>query len=441
MNPPTPPYERREAVPLYFYPFLSTRSSLASAEDVRKMAAALEEDRAPEGSATLLYVHIPFCRNLCFFCGFYRHVAAEDTQLVADYVERVIAELRRYAQTAYVRRQRVDAVYIGGGTPSLLPPPLIDRLLREIRQQLRVEPGVEFSFEGEVRSLKDPRRLAVLREHGCTRVSFGVQSFDARVRKLSGLMPSLAEVDECIRQVRQFGYDVNLDLMYGLPGQTHEVWHADVRRAIDLGCANVDMYDTVLYPHTTLFSMRHKLKGELPDEAQRLQMAAEGMDAFERAGYQQETVEDFALPGKAYRMKRLVYGGGDGRSEIIALGAAAVGQLGGFAYRNLPPDEYQAWREDDRELPVQLMQPMGPEDYLKRALVFFPKLLGLRRADMSPENLEAYGEVLDSMKARGLVEESEGCLKPTRAGLLWTDNMAMEFLDFKEQQRIWKIGS
>lgn len=433
-------YPKRETVPLYFYPFLSTLSSRAGDADVRAMAEALDRGERDEGRATLLYVHIPFCRNICFFCGFYRRVP-EDADLLVEYVDLVIEELRRYARTAAVRSRRIDAVYIGGGTPSMLPAPLITRLLGAIRAELSLPEGVEFSFEGEVRSLKDEARLAALRELGCTRVSFGVQSFDPRVRRLSGLMPTLGDVDECARQVQRFGYGLNLDLMYGLPGQSPEVWRADVQRALDLECSNVDVYDTVLYPHTTLFSMRHRLKDELPDEGTRLEMIAEAMDLFERAGFEQETVEDFTRPGRAYRMKRLVYGGGDGRSDVIALGASAVGQIGGFAYRNLPPDEYRTWRAGGRELPVQLIQAMDVDDYRKRALVFFPKLLSVRKSDIGEALLEEVAGTISSMKARGLLEDDGESLRVTRAGQLWTDNMAMEFLDAKEQRRIWKIGS
>ena len=124
-----------------------------------------------------------------------------------------------------------------------------------------------------MRSLKDKERLAVLREFGCTRVSFGVQTFNKRSRAFSGLKPRIADIRECIDNTREFGYDVNLDLMYGLPGQTPDVWMRDLRIAVeDVGAANIDIYDTVLYPHTILFQKRHQLKDELADWHARLEM-------------------------------------------------------------------------------------------------------------------------------------------------------------------------
>ncbi|MCP5052899.1 MAG: radical SAM protein, partial [bacterium] len=207
------------------------------------------------------------------------------------------------------------------------------------------------------------KRLKVLRKLGCTRVSFGVQTFDAGSRKLAGLTPTLEEIEECIENLREFGYDINLDLMFGLPGQSFAVWEQDLEKAVQLGSTNIDIYDTVLYPHTTLFKRRHQLKEELPGEHKRIKMLDFAIDKLTAAGYIQETVEDFAKPGKAYFMKKLVYGGGDGKSEIIALGAAAVGLINGFSYRNLPPGDYIQWPQTGKKVPIQLLYRMNREDF------------------------------------------------------------------------------
>ncbi|RJQ65552.1 MAG: coproporphyrinogen III oxidase family protein [Desulfobacteraceae bacterium] len=433
------PYPYREAVPLYFYPFLSPLTCQADAAMVHNFHSSLQERKAPDLDR-LIYIHIPFCKDICFFCGFYRDAIGHGNQeVLRAYVESLKAEIKAYSETEYLRKCKISAVYFGGGTPTILGHDLMDSLLRTIHDSFAVEPGTELSYEGEVRTLKDKDKLKVLKALGCTRVSFGVQTFNERARRLSGLKPTMADIRECIDNINEYGFDPNLDLMYGLPGQTESVWESDLKKAIELRAANIDIYDTVLYPHTILFRQRHKLKNELPTLSQRLTMMEMGMRLLVDAGYTQETIEDFHLPSKGYKMKRLVYGGGDGRSEILACGAAAVGVLNGYSYRNLTPQKYLNWWEN-RKLPPELMYRMTDEDFRKRALVFFPKVLELKKECLPFGWLEQYRPIIDGMKDRQLIEETSTSLMPTEKGMLWADNMAMEFLETREQRKIWKIG-
>jgi oxygen-independent coproporphyrinogen-3 oxidase len=433
-----PPYTDRVAQPIYFYPFLSPLSNKSNQDILQAQQEKLA--RPPESRRpTLIYVHIPYCRSLCFFCGFYRELAPSDLDVLTRYVQALQAEMRFYSNSAYVQGLDIQAIYFGGGTPTILPPHLIADLLTTLWESFSITEGTELSYEGEVRTMGDPERLNVLRQMGCTRISFGVQSFNPRVRQLSGLKPSETDILTCIDRVREAGYKVNLDLMYGLPGQTHEIWRQDLERAIALGATNIDIYDTVLYPHSQIFRMRKKLKNDLPDESSRLTMLSEGLDNLAAHGYLHETIEDFTQPGFAYRMKRLVYGGGDGRSQMIGIGASSIGYLADMAYRNLTPGEYETHPANDFP-PVGLIMPIGLEDELKRALVFFPKLLKLSKSALQKELLMPYEPVLDRMAQRGLLEEQDDAFTLTPLGKLWTDNMGMEFLESREQQRIWKVG-
>jgi oxygen-independent coproporphyrinogen-3 oxidase len=344
------------------------------------------------------------------------------------------------AKYDYINNRKITAVYFGGGTPSILSPELISTLLESIHENFNIKGLCEFTFEGEVRTLANRDRLRVLKNLGCTRVSFGIQTFDSRSRKLSGLIPTMNDIQCCIDTIQEFGYSVNCDLMYGLPGQSYDVIMNDISKAIHAGAVNVDLYDTVLYPHTTLFKLRHKLKNDLPTLDERLNMLKGAMGLLSEAGFYQKTIEDFAKPGNEYEMKRLVYGGGNGRSEIIALGAAAVGVVNGHSYRNLPPNEYLAWNARTKKLPIQLLYTMSDNDFQKRALVFSPKVLGLKKSFVNTAWLEQYRSVVDDLKEKNLLTETDTDLLLTEKGLLWTDNIAMTFLNSREQQQIWKIG-
>ncbi len=434
------PYENRSAVPLYFYPFLSPLTCTAEPDQVVNYLSDLNTDDVFEGE-TLLYFHIPYCKNICYFCAFCRDVWNSDLNVLKQYVENLKKEIKQYAKKEYIKNRKITSIYFGGGSPSLLTPELIEDLLSCAIKYFNIDSGVELSFEGEARTLKDKNRLKVLKELGCSRVSFGVQTFNEKSRKLSGLLASHNDIHECIQNIAEFGYDTNLDLMYGLPGQTEDIWANDLETAIDLGAANIDIYDTVLYQSTALFRMRHKLKYELPSEDDRIKMVEYGFQRLYDAGFEHVTIEDFAKPDKHYVMKRLLYGGGDGKSEIIALGAGAVGVVGGVSYRNFPTNEYMNWfaENGNRSVPIQLIYKMERDDFFKRALLFFPKVLGLNKSDIDLELLEQFRPTLESMKDRELIEETKDEIRLAPNGYIWTDNIAMEFVNAREQQKIWKI--
>lgn len=437
----TKPYQERQTVPLYFYPFLSTLSSVADHNITREFERYLQEDKMQERE-TLLYIHIPYCKNICHFCGYYHDVLNERSDILDRYVNKLILEINQYANYNYVKKTKISAVYFGGGTPSVLRPEQIEKLFSAIVNNFMILPSTEISFEGEVRTLKDIDRLKVLKDFNCTRLSFGVQSFDPQVRRLAGIFATENDVRECIENIKTFGYELNIDLMYGLPGQSDKKWENDIDTAIDMKVCNLDLYDTVIYPQAFLFKKRNEYKDIMADEMERLEMLSTAIEKLESKGYRQETIEDFTIPGKEYKMKRLVYGGGDGRSQIIALGAGAVGVLNNSSYRNFPPKEYLEWDINERPLPHQLHCTLSKEEYFKRALVFFPKLLKLNKKTVNNEWLKKYSDILDGMSKRGLIVETDNEIELTKTGRLWTDSMAMEFIgSAKEAQKIWKIGS
>ncbi len=434
------PYARREALPISYFPFLSAEHDVSPAELVAFERQLSKQPPAPE--ECLVYIHIPFCESICAFCGFYRKPLSEFTgnleAVLRSFTGNLIQEIRLWAEHPRVQDLKIDAIYVGGGSPSILPPDHIDRLLRAVRSHLPVGRDVEFSFEGEVRSLRDRAKLALLREHGVTRVSFGVQSFDPAIRKLCHLRAGVPDIYHCVQAIRDFGYAVNIDLMYGLPGQKLRNLARDLETAADdLGCSHIDLYDAILYPNTDFFNRRHLYSDLFPSDEERIEMIRWAACSLRSRNFVQITSDDFALPGAEYRMKFLNFGGNDGASSVLAMGPSAIGFLDGASYRNLGLEAYLG--RELETLPIGRIRRASEDELQRRPFIFLPKIL---RTDVTSLR---YGvsaeteEILRNQETRGMVIGRNGTWELTDLGLEWVDAIAYEHLRPKERRRLFKI--
>jgi oxygen-independent coproporphyrinogen-3 oxidase len=241
------PYQERATYPLFFYPMFHPAKHKLSKSDVDSFCRRLEE-RVKVPTICEIYIHIPFCDSFCHMCACYKTHTPRDKKIMVDYVEMLKKEMDFYAQTPYVQSLDVECVYFGGGTPTTLPAALIEELVSYTKECFDLKPQTEINYEGEVRTLKDKERLNALKKAGCDRISFGVQTFDPNSRKLTGLVPTFHEIRECIENLRELGYKINFDLMFGLPGQSFDTWKDDLDTALELGAEGLDLYESVIYP-------------------------------------------------------------------------------------------------------------------------------------------------------------------------------------------------
>lgn len=432
---PSIPYTRRRVYPTFFYPLLGPKFDVQPAQLQPALEAIAQHTNRPE---TLVYVHIPFCESICGFCGFYRLRKPDSKDGLAKYVERVVAEAAAWGKLSSVQESRITSVYIGGGTPAVLPSDLIKQLIEGLFEHLPIPHGVELSFEGEVRSITD-ELLRTLKRLGVSRVSFGVQSFDEDVRRYSALVPTVKDISNCAKRVRDHGFGVTIDLMYGLPGQTPDVFKQDLHTAIEtIKADHVDLYDMICYPNTELFQKRERYKEVLPSDIDRETMLLNALNTFKYAGYNQMTSEDFVRPGFEYRMKPLVYGGVGGQAQILGLGACATGYFAEAGYRNKPIEGYMESPADS--FPIERLRNASRDEIQKRAMVFFPRILNLNVDSIPFGVATAHKSKLDNLVSYGLIEESvQGKFSMTDAGLIWLDNVILEFLSPDEKRMIFQV--
>lgn len=436
------PYSDRRALPISFYPLLSAEDDVDSS-GIQQFVQSLRQTPPPDPH-TLLYIHVPFCESICRFCGFYRRLPSDflpmsRTNVLDQFTDCLIHEMQAWRQVVDPSVFNINSVYIGGGTPSLLSCSNIDAIIGSLREHFLLKPDCEITFEGEVRSIGDAEKLKRLRDLGVTRVSFGVQSFHETVRKLNGLQPTVKQIRECAELVRNTGFQVNLDLMYGLPAQDFEIFMNDLSIAVnEIGVSHIDLYDTILYPNNDLFVRRDVYNELMPSESDAVMMMRRAVEYLRSEGFIQLTADDFIRPGSEYKMKDLIYGSNSGHSQVLAMGPTAVGYLGHTSYRNEIIENYV---QSDWKIPsIQRLRTCDDYEKSNRALIFYPKRLFLNQPDLCYAVTSEARAILDQHIHNLLAFlRQDNVIELTETGKLWVDSMSSEFLSSAEKRRIFKL--
>jgi putative oxygen-independent coproporphyrinogen III oxidase len=263
-----------------------------------------------------LYIHIPWCVRKCPYCDFNSHAAGERLDEDA-YVDALLADLAVEAPLALGRP--LQSIFIGGGTPSLFSPAAIERLLRGVRETLSWAVDIEITLEANPGAV-EASRFAGYRAAGVDRLSLGVQSFDAGMLQALGRIHGPREAVSAVENARAAGFQrINLDLMFGLPGQTPAQAESDLRRAIELETEHLSYYQLTLEPNTPF----HRQPPRLPDEERIWEIQQAGHALLAEAGFVQYEVSAFARAGGICRHNLNYWRFGD----YLGIGAGAHGKV------------------------------------------------------------------------------------------------------------------
>ena len=267
-----------------------------------------------------LYIHIPFCKSKCAYCDFASFPGRE--AMWEAYFAALCGEIRAAGDDIH----RVETVFFGGGTPSLVPETYIAGALAAAREAFCFAPGAEVSLEANPGTLTMEKSRAY-REMGVNRLSIGVQSFDARLLKDIGRIHAPGEAVEAVRMAKAAGFaNIGIDLMYGLPGQTMGAWEATLETALSLPLAHISAYALIVEEGTPMAAR----EDELPDEEDVLSMQRLCTRALAAAGFARYEISNYARRGFACR-HNLVYWR---RGEYLGFGCAAHSFFGGERFRN-----------------------------------------------------------------------------------------------------------
>jgi oxygen-independent coproporphyrinogen-3 oxidase len=245
------------------------------------------------------YVHVPFCAHRCGYCDFAIAVGHDDQiELYLDTLARELSTLGR--------PQPVDTLFLGGGTPTYLGTRQLDRLLRDITHWLPPRTGHEFTIEGNPGTL-DADKVAVLADHGVTRVSLGAQSFHPHLLRVLERDHAPADVPRAVASVRQRIAEVSLDLIFGVPGQSLADWRADLDAALALAPDHVSTYGLTYEKGTPLWKQRQRGEVQPLEEDAELGLYTHAIDALEAAGFAHYEISNFARPGRRSRHNQVYW--------------------------------------------------------------------------------------------------------------------------------------
>jgi oxygen-independent coproporphyrinogen-3 oxidase len=245
------------------------------------------------------YVHVPFCAHHCGYCDF--AIATGNDDLIDPYLDALALELATLGTP-----RTVSSLFLGGGTPTHLGAGQLERLLASLGRWLPLQAGGEFSVEANPDSL-DADKVAVLAEHGVTRVSLGAQSFHPHLLRVLERRHTPAEVPRAVERVRRRIGQVSLDLIFGVPGQTEDEWREDLARALALAPDHVSTYGLTYEKGTPLWKQRQRGGLQPLGEEAELALYARAIDTLEAAGFEHYEISNFARPGRRSRHNQVYW--------------------------------------------------------------------------------------------------------------------------------------
>ncbi len=376
------------------------------------------------------YLHIPFCRKRCHFC-YFRIYTDRNASAVKEYLEAVIQEAAHLGRTPFGRRA-LRFLYFGGGTPSYLSIPQLDRLMSGIRGALDLSRLEEFAFECEPGTLT-PGKLERIRGHGVTRLSLGVEHFDDFVLEANNRAHRSAEIGTAFTRAREAGFpQINIDLIAGMLGDDDERWRRAVRETVRLAPDAVTIYQMEV-PRNTTIARQIREDGvesmELPDWETKRRWTAEAFAALEDAGYVRSSaytaVRDPNRGGFLYR--DALWQGAD----MMAIGVSSFGHASGCHYQNEAGIDPYVERVRKGELPVMRALPISEEERMIRQFVLQLKLGRVSRQrfldEFDTDVLERFREELQLLEDSGHLEITADGPVLTPHGILRVDRVLPMF--------------
>ncbi len=369
-----------------------------------------------------LYLHIPYCLSRCHYCDFNTYVL--DGPQSREYVQALAAEIRHQGTALDGQGRRVETIFFGGGTPSLLPPEDLCALLETCRGAFCVAPEAEITLEANPETVT-VEVFSALRWGGFNRVSLGVQALHAELLQALGRPHTPARATEAFAAIRAADFaNVNLDVMFGLPGQSLRDWRRTLEGVLILAPEHLSTYGLTI-EEGTLFGRLHRQGAlRLPPEGAHLAMYREALRHLPAAGYRRYEISNFARPGFECRHNLTYWRQG----EYLGLGAGAHGYLAGVRYMNqrLPAAYISAVSRQGTA--VSARERPSPLEQAEEAL-----MLGLRLADGL--HVAAFAArfglpdppidpaVLARLTGMGLIKAGDGLLRLTEAGLAVSDTI------------------
>lgn len=398
-------------------------------EHVPAVARMLAEP-APAHVSLGIYVHIPFCRQRCDFC-YFKVYTDKNSKEIRRYLEGVRRELALYAPAPRFRGRKARFVYFGGGTPSYLSAEQLTELFESVRAAFAWDAVEEVAFECEPGTLSEAK-LAELKRLGVTRLSLGVENFDAHILEINNRAHRAAEIHRTWQFARAVGFDqINIDLIAGMVGENEANWKDCIEQTIALAPESVTLYQMEVPYNTTLFQRMqdaHSEAAPVADWETKRRWTAEAFARLEEAGYRIGSAYTAARGERT----RFVYRDELWRgADLLGIGVSSFSHVGGVHFQNEHEFERYLERVEAGELPVARALELGAEERMIREFILQLKLGRVETAYFTKkfgvDLLRRFRAPLEAQRAAGWLTFTPELISTTRAGLLRVDTLLSDY--------------
>ena len=447
----TPDLLRRYDVPGPRYTSYPTADRFVEAFRADDYIVALKQRKVLSATAVQplsLYVHVPFCESLCYYCACNK-IITKHHERAAIYLEYLERELDLHVQHLG-RGQVVSQLHFGGGSPTFLSDEELARLMQTLRQRFELDPAGEFSIEVDPRTVT-VQRLQALWDMGFNRLSFGVQDFDPDVQVAVHREQPAEQVFDLVKGARAIGFkSLNVDLIYGLPKQTPQSFARTLQQVSALRPDRIALYGYAHLPER-FKPQRRILREDLPPAGDKLQMLSAAIDGFMDAGYVYVGMDHFALPDDALAVAKRqgrLHRNFQGYStqpdcDLIALGVSAIGRIGSTYSQNAKTLEDYYDLIDQGVLPVVRGLALSKDDLIRRAVIMsimcqgellFESINSAWLIDAKTYFVPEF-EILRAQQEEGLVEILDDCIRVTPKGWFFVRGVALVFDRYLQADR------
>ena len=371
-----------------------------------------------------IYLHVPFCLKRCHFCAFY--LVMHEEQRVEQFLQAFEQEIALYAGQLEISRRTVSTVYVGGGTPTALLPGQLAKILAVMTSRFSLSEKCEITVEATPESLT-AKYADILQQAGVTRLSVGIQSFDQQERTRLGLSGTVAEAMSGVQIAKQAGFsNINVDLIYGIPGQSFQSWERTLTQALELKPSHLSCYALSLEEGTRFHTEFRRGTFELmdPDDEVSFQHRAEAQ--LETAGFHRYEISNWAKPGRACQHNLRYWRG----LEYLGLGPSAQSYLSESRFGNVSSVDQYSKQLEAGKLPIAERERLPRLQQEKERIVFGLRLLEGVPIDwvQGVSQDEAWSTSFNNLLEEDYLFQTGSRVQLTRKGRQFADTVGMRLL-------------
>ena len=393
-------------------------------------------DLRQEGGDFTLYIGIPFCRTRCKSCPYFASLLSENDSRGREelYVDALIKDIERWGRTRKFSTGLLRNIYIGGGTGSILKTQNIKRVVDTVFEMFTVADDYEFTLEGNARDYDD-EKIDYIVGSKINRLSLGVQSFQPELLGIIGSPHAALDSARVIREFQRRGFrNIQLDLMYNMPGHTLDIWRRDLGTLADLDVPHFTIYLYRIHKETIQNKLIIKGKVERPKDPEGPMVKAmyrEAIEIAEQMGYSMYMVDHFCKPGyenmyNHWNWKVYV--------DTLAVGPGSYSYFDGYRFgTETDVDKYIEMASRNQPLISTVTDFLSPrvqrERYIIFALLYYEIEYAFYESKFGTSFLEDFAEEVERLVLKGLVELTDDRMRMTKLGLVWHTNVILEFFN------------